>query len=118
MASTLLRAKRAAGFSSAVTVTATAAICRGFASLSVGSDIISAAPNVALQKARSWDEGVASKFSTTPLKDIFQVLISHLFLANSFIRTIQILSFFDLDVLVFTTVVNFRGRKLSSLDCR
>jgi len=42
---------------------------RGFAS--VGSDIVSAAPGVSLQKARSWDEGVASKFSTTPLKDIF-----------------------------------------------
>jgi hypothetical protein len=44
---------------------------RGFAS--VGSDIISAAPGVSLQKARSWDEGVATKFSTTPLKDIFYV---------------------------------------------
>ena len=44
---------------------------RGFAS--VGSDIVSAAPGVSLQKARSWDEGVATKFSTTPLKDIFYV---------------------------------------------
>nr|CAB3472770.1 unnamed protein product [Digitaria exilis] len=42
---------------------------RGFAS--VGSDIVSAAPGVSLQKARSWDEGVATKFSTTSLKDIF-----------------------------------------------
>lgn len=116
MASVLLRAKRAAGFSSAMT--ATAAISRAFASLSVGSDIISAAPNVALQKARTWDEGIASKFSTTPLKDIFQVLIYPLFLANSFIRRVQLSSFFDLDVLEFTIVVNFRGRKLSSLDCR
>jgi hypothetical protein len=31
------------------------------------------APGVSLQKARSWDEGVATKFSTTPLKDIFYV---------------------------------------------
>ncbi|KAM3330005.1 hypothetical protein ACQJBY_022254 [Aegilops geniculata] len=45
------------------------AAARGFAS--VGSDIVSAAPGVSLQKARSWDEGVATKFSTTPLKDIF-----------------------------------------------
>ena len=44
---------------------------RGFAS--VGTDIVSAAPGVSLQKARSWDEGVATKFSTTPLKDIFYV---------------------------------------------
>ncbi|CAM0880772.1 unnamed protein product [Alopecurus aequalis] len=45
------------------------AASRGFAS--VGSDIVSAAPGVSLQKARTWDEGVATKFSTTPLKDIF-----------------------------------------------
>ena len=44
---------------------------RGFAS--VGSDIVSAVPGVSLQKARSWDEGVATKFATTPLKDIFYV---------------------------------------------
>ncbi|KAE8821696.1 peroxiredoxin-2F, mitochondrial [Hordeum vulgare] len=50
------------------------AAARGFAS--VGSDIVSAAPGVSLQKARSWDEGVATKFSTTPLKDIFHVLRS------------------------------------------
>lgn len=44
---------------------------RGLAS--VGSDIVSAAPGVSLQKAQSWDEAVATKFSTTPLKDIFYV---------------------------------------------
>ncbi|CAN6452872.1 unnamed protein product [Victoria cruziana] len=44
---------------------------RGYA-VSVGTDIIDAMPNVSLQKARSWDEGVSSKFSTTPLKDIFK----------------------------------------------
>lgn len=45
---------------------------RAYASLGVGSDIVSAAPNVSLQKARSWDEGVSSKFSTTSLHDIFK----------------------------------------------
>ncbi|XP_068652255.1 peroxiredoxin-2F, mitochondrial [Aristolochia californica] len=45
---------------------------RAFASVSVGSDIVSAAPDVTLQKARTWDEGVESNFSTTPLKDIFK----------------------------------------------
>jgi len=51
--------------------TARAASVRALASAAVGSDIVSAAPAVSLQKARSWDEGVSSKFSTTPLKDIF-----------------------------------------------
>ncbi|XP_009766367.1 peroxiredoxin-2F, mitochondrial [Nicotiana tabacum] len=45
---------------------------RSYASVSVGTDLTVAAPNVSLQKARSWDEGVSSKFSTTPLKDIFK----------------------------------------------
>ncbi|GKD99382.1 peroxiredoxin-2F, mitochondrial [Tanacetum coccineum] len=45
---------------------------RHFASLSVGADLVAAAPNVSLQKARSWDEGVSSKFSVTPLSDIFK----------------------------------------------
>ncbi|XP_077219201.1 peroxiredoxin IIF [Tasmannia lanceolata] len=45
---------------------------RGFASVSVGSDLVSSAPEVSLQKARSWDEGVSSNFSTTPLRDIFK----------------------------------------------
>ena len=45
---------------------------RSYASISVGSDVTAAAPNVSLQKARSWDEGVSSKFSTTPIKDIFK----------------------------------------------
>ncbi|XP_031500213.1 peroxiredoxin-2F, mitochondrial [Nymphaea colorata] len=44
---------------------------RGYA-VSVGTDIVESAPSVSLQKARSWDEGVSSKFSTTPLKDIFK----------------------------------------------
>ncbi|KAJ6794239.1 putative peroxiredoxin-2F, mitochondrial [Iris pallida] len=45
---------------------------RSFASASVGTDLVSAAPDVSLQKARTWDEGVSSKFSTTPLKDLFR----------------------------------------------
>lgn len=45
---------------------------RAFASVSVGTDLVSAAPDVSLQKARSWDEGVESKFSTTPLKELFK----------------------------------------------
>ncbi|KAM7488692.1 hypothetical protein LguiB_026176 [Lonicera macranthoides] len=45
---------------------------RAYASVAVGTDLVSAAPSVALQKARSWNEGVSSGFSTTPLKDIFK----------------------------------------------
>ncbi|XP_059311866.1 peroxiredoxin-2F, mitochondrial isoform X2 [Lycium ferocissimum] len=45
---------------------------RSYASISVGTDLTVAAPNVSLQKARSWDEGVSSKFSTTPLQDLFK----------------------------------------------
>ncbi|KAK7245829.1 hypothetical protein RIF29_40681 [Crotalaria pallida] len=45
---------------------------RSYAKVATGSDIVSAAPNVSLQKARTWDEGVSSKFSTTPIKDIFK----------------------------------------------
>uniref|UniRef100_A0A1D1Z4D7 glutaredoxin-dependent peroxiredoxin n=1 Tax=Anthurium amnicola TaxID=1678845 RepID=A0A1D1Z4D7_9ARAE len=48
-------------------------LARGFASsVSVGGDIVEAAPGVSLQRARTWDEGVSSKFSTTPLEDIFK----------------------------------------------
>ncbi|OAY81311.1 Peroxiredoxin-2F, mitochondrial [Ananas comosus] len=68
MASALTRAKRPA----AAAALAAMAVRRAFASVAVGSDIVSAAPGVALQKARSWDEGVSSKFSTTPLTEIFQ----------------------------------------------
>ncbi|KAK3013558.1 LOW QUALITY PROTEIN: hypothetical protein RJ639_009931, partial [Escallonia herrerae] len=50
---------------------------RSYASVAVGSDLVSAAPDVSLQKARSWDEGVSSKFSTTPLKDIFKARLTH-----------------------------------------
>uniref|UniRef100_A0A7C9CXR3 Glutaredoxin-dependent peroxiredoxin n=1 Tax=Opuntia streptacantha TaxID=393608 RepID=A0A7C9CXR3_OPUST len=57
---------------SSVLQTVVGGIQRAYASLAVGSDIVSAAPNVSLQKARSWDEGVSSKFATTPLRDIFK----------------------------------------------
>ncbi|KAF0897909.1 hypothetical protein E2562_001618 [Oryza meyeriana var. granulata] len=69
MASALLRKATRGGSPAAALWAAAAAASRGLAS--VGSDIVSAAPGVSLQKARSWDEGVATKFSTTPLKDIF-----------------------------------------------
>ncbi|XP_042491669.1 peroxiredoxin-2F, mitochondrial-like [Macadamia integrifolia] len=39
---------------------------------SVGTDIIAAYPHLTLQEARTWDEGLSSNFSTTPLKDIFK----------------------------------------------
>ncbi|KAH9682871.1 peroxiredoxin-2F [Citrus sinensis] len=45
---------------------------RAYASVAVGSDIVSAAQDVSLQKARTWDEGVSSNFATTPVKDIFK----------------------------------------------
>ncbi|KAF9593151.1 hypothetical protein IFM89_020447 [Coptis chinensis] len=48
------------------------AASRSFASVSVGTDLVSTAPEVSLQKARTWDEGVESKFSTTPVKDLFK----------------------------------------------
>ncbi|XP_043697413.1 peroxiredoxin-2F, mitochondrial-like [Telopea speciosissima] len=49
-----------------------AVVSRAFASVSVGADVVDSAPGVSLQKARTWDEGVSSNFSTTPLKDIFK----------------------------------------------
>ncbi|KAJ9700244.1 hypothetical protein PVL29_005866 [Vitis rotundifolia] len=51
---------------------AAAAASRHYASVAVGTDLVSAAPDVRLQKARTWDEGVSSKFSTTPLKELFK----------------------------------------------
>ena len=48
-------------------------LARSF-SAAVGSQI-DADASVHLQKARSWDEGVSSNFSTTPLQEIFQVSI-------------------------------------------
>jgi hypothetical protein len=49
------------------------AMWRGFAKVATGVDIVAAAPDVALQKARTWDEGVSSNFSTTPVKELFLV---------------------------------------------
>lgn len=69
MASTILKVTI---MKSMVSTLRIALASRAYASLSVGTDIVSAAPDVSLQKARSWEEGVSSKFSTTPLKDIFK----------------------------------------------
>ncbi|KAK7303275.1 hypothetical protein RJT34_14178 [Clitoria ternatea] len=61
------------GSSSSLLKSVSAALgIRFYAKVATGTDIVSAASNVSLQKARNWDEGVASKFSTTPLKDIFK----------------------------------------------
>ncbi|KAJ0234202.1 3-dehydrosphinganine reductase TSC10B [Hirschfeldia incana] len=57
---------------SAANVSPIGVLSRAFSKLSEGTDITSAAPGVSLQKARTWDEGVSSKFSTTPLTDIFK----------------------------------------------
>ncbi|KFK38041.1 hypothetical protein AALP_AA3G062600 [Arabis alpina] len=40
--------------------------------LKEGTDITSAASGLSLQKARTWDEGISSNFSTTPVTDIFK----------------------------------------------
>ncbi|KAJ4954618.1 hypothetical protein NE237_011401 [Protea cynaroides] len=49
-----------------------AVVSRALASVSVGADIVNAAPSVSLQKAQTWDEGVSSNFSTTSFKEIFK----------------------------------------------
>ena len=76
MASAILKRVSASAKSTLVESMRIRASSRAFAAVAVGTDIVSAAPNVSLQKARSWDEGVSSKFSTTPLKDIFEVFSS------------------------------------------
>ncbi|EPS60020.1 hypothetical protein M569_14783, partial [Genlisea aurea] len=45
---------------------------RNFASAAAGSNWISVASDASLQKARTWDDGVSSKFATTPIRDIFK----------------------------------------------
>ncbi|XP_057956779.1 peroxiredoxin-2F, mitochondrial [Malania oleifera] len=72
MASAALRRTSCPAMKSVGGILRIAASSRAYSSLSVGTDIVSAAPDVSLQQARSWDEGVSSKFSTTPLKDIFK----------------------------------------------
>jgi hypothetical protein len=39
---------------------------------------------ITLQKARTWDEGVSSKFSTTPLADIFKVSVVYVGVITAF----------------------------------
>ncbi|KAL2341258.1 hypothetical protein Fmac_009198 [Flemingia macrophylla] len=41
-------------------------------SLAKGTNILSIAPNVSLQQARTWDQALVSNFSTTPLTHIFK----------------------------------------------
>ncbi|XP_020582278.1 peroxiredoxin-2F, mitochondrial [Phalaenopsis equestris] len=77
MSFAMLRARASAGVAlrcceAAASVAALSLVRRAFASLANGTDIVSAAPGASLQKARSWDEGVSSNFSTTPLKEIFE----------------------------------------------
>lgn len=43
------------------------------ASFSAGIKQINLLSDLTLQEARTWDEGLASRFSTTPLSDIFKV---------------------------------------------
>nr|KJB72089.1 hypothetical protein B456_011G158200 [Gossypium raimondii] len=69
MASTILRRATSSVIKSSLL---TEASRRSYASVAVGTDILSAASQVSLQKARSWDEGVTSNFSTTSVNDIFK----------------------------------------------
>ncbi|XP_011625676.1 peroxiredoxin-2F, mitochondrial isoform X2 [Amborella trichopoda] len=71
MASVVLRRMMAANLSSINRINTSYNNARGFAA-AVGTDIVDSCPEVRLSKARSWDEGVSSKFSTTPLSQIFK----------------------------------------------
>ncbi|BFG15329.1 hypothetical protein CerSpe_016020 [Prunus speciosa] len=72
MASTLLKRVSYSAMKSVAGGFQLGAQSRAYAAVAAGTDIVSAAPNVSLQKARTWDEGVSSNFATTPLKDIFK----------------------------------------------
>ncbi|KAG2272976.1 hypothetical protein Bca52824_067531 [Brassica carinata] len=72
MAMSILKLRNSPALRSAANISPIGVLSRAFSKLSEGTDITSAAPGVSLQKARSWDEGVSSKFSTTPLTDIFK----------------------------------------------
>ncbi|KAI5349752.1 hypothetical protein L3X38_002641 [Prunus dulcis] len=72
MASTLLKRASYSAMKSVAGGFQMGAQSRAYAAVAAGTDIVSAAPNVSLQKARTWDEGVSSNFATTPLKDIFK----------------------------------------------
>ncbi|KAJ4825752.1 hypothetical protein Tsubulata_029380 [Turnera subulata] len=71
MASAILRRTGSSALNS-VAAGGFRASSRSYAKAAVGTDLVSAAPGVSLQKARSWDEGVSSNFSTSPLKDVFK----------------------------------------------
>ncbi|GAV84597.1 Redoxin domain-containing protein [Cephalotus follicularis] len=72
MASAILKRTTSSAFKSVIHGLPMGPSLRAYASLAIGIDIVAAAPGVSLQKSRSWDQGVSSKFSTTPLKDIFK----------------------------------------------
>ncbi|KAB2599567.1 peroxiredoxin-2F [Pyrus ussuriensis x Pyrus communis] len=72
MASTLLKRTSFSAMKSVVGGFQIGAQSRAYAAAAVGTDLVSAAPNVSLQKARTWDDGVSSNFAATPLKDIFK----------------------------------------------
>ncbi|XP_068332831.1 peroxiredoxin-2F, mitochondrial-like [Pyrus communis] len=72
MASTLLKRTSFSAMKSVVGGFQIGAQLRAYAAAAVGTDLVSAAPNVSLQKARTWDDGVSSNFAATPLKDIFK----------------------------------------------
>ncbi|KAL4380458.1 hypothetical protein AHAS_Ahas04G0035500 [Arachis hypogaea] len=101
-------AKRAAAASSSSamkSVSAAAAIwMRSYAKVALGTDIVSAAPNVSLQKARTWDEGVSSKFSTTPLNHIFKVENSNFHFA--------VFPHFQTSNLVLNVIIDLRDKKV------
>ncbi|XP_065863400.1 peroxiredoxin-2F, mitochondrial [Euphorbia lathyris] len=72
MAAAILRRTGSSAFKPMFDALRIGGASRSYAKLAVGIDIVSAAPDVSLQKARSWDEGVSSKFSTTSLRDLFK----------------------------------------------
>ncbi|XP_010524803.2 PREDICTED: peroxiredoxin-2F, mitochondrial-like [Tarenaya hassleriana] len=70
--SVILKLRSASALKSAVNGFRIGVSSRGFVKIAAGIDITSATPDVSLQKARSWDEGVSSKFSISSLSDIFK----------------------------------------------
>ncbi|KAF8392430.1 hypothetical protein HHK36_022772 [Tetracentron sinense] len=79
---------------------------RAFASLSVGSDIVSAAPHVSLQKARSWDEGVSSK--TNKLSSLGSLKVSF-FLSCFFLKKNSHFLWFVLVFVAVYWIIEFNG---------
>ncbi|CAI9771000.1 unnamed protein product [Fraxinus pennsylvanica] len=84
---------------------------RAYASVAVGTDLLSTAPDVSLQKARSWDEGVSSKFATTPLKDIFKE-IKKLSSLASLVHTLEFVRL-SMYLATRTTLISSRQKELT-----